>query len=1420
MIKKFTKRMIVLSLLVMTGLSFAKAQTWVPGSGPYGGDITCITHNSSFLFAGAGTNTNGKGVFRSSDNGNVWESSSTGFSPLPLGKNIFGMVAKGDYIFAASFVDYENVPSLSGIYRTSDNGLNWEQLPQVFSNQQPHSVFATDQNAIVAGNPSGCIVTLDNGLTWVTRNSFPGVSGTPNVRALAFSTNYLYAGLSNGKIYRSANYGEVWVEHSAGLSNGGQVQVLVSNGEVVFAGKTNGVFRLIGDGSSWTSELTGLPSSSRNVSSLAIAGDFIYSAGILYASGIYRSEISGSMSWSNTSSSLPDQRISKLYSDGTNVFAGVASVGLYRISDDGENWYSSNNGLCGYNTLRFMPSTDQSYYIVTKGGGQNGMIFKKDNLGNSFTSLGKITNYNSGADDAGPFEYKNLLFISHQGYTYRSDNNGNTWQESGTGILSETHAFYATGDTIFAGCGCYGGVHYSTDDGITWNSTTGITHPQGYAPTVLYIDGNINKIFAGTLNGLFVSVNGGLNWSIAPSSIPQVAINHLLIEGNTIIAGSSVSGIYRSTDNGLTWAPKNSGLGSLTIKALASYGTTVYAGTPLGVFLSENYGDTWQAFNEGFGLVPDIATLLTVDNMLLTNNVLNQGEAILKRQLSGMPPEQPSQVSGLTAPCIGTIESYSVVNQPGVTYSWQVPSGWSIISGAQTNEIQTLVGESNGFVLVTANNGWGSSQASVISVNPTDASPANPGGINGPMMPEYGEIVTYVVALMPEVNYQWSVPADWIILTGQNTNSVTVNVGVQSGEISVFTYTQCGNSIPSTITVTAVDPLAPVIYTVIGGGSYCTGTEGLAIGLSGSETGVVYTLYQNDSPLMVQLTGNGTPLNFGNFTYGTYTVLATNINMSVFMQGVATLTEVESLQVSVNITSSPENICEGETVTFTAITEHGGNPSYNWFVNGYDVNVDQNELSFVPQNGDMVYVVVTSDLVCAEGNPATSNTLVMQVHVATELTVSIQTEATQICEGMEIELIAISNHTESVTFNWYVNGNLLPGISGSSLLLVPQQGDEVYVTVSSLAPCILNNSASSETIIFEVIPQATLMATITADATEVCTGSIVNITSSIINGGTVTTQWYVNGVLSGSNTPVFSFTPQNNDEVYAVVSSDLPCVVGNPATSNTVSFVVLDYLNTSVSIVTDNTQVCDGATVTVTAMPVNGGQPSFQWFVNDQPVGVNQPAYIFEPHNGDVVYVVMSSNLYCAAGNPATSNVIGFSVDQMQSPVVTIEASENPAVNGNLVMFTANYEYGGLPSFEWYVNNLPVGNGSYYAYVPEDGDEIFAIMTSSLECVYHNVDTSNVITMDVIVNVISHEFVRNIELFPNPAQDRINITSSVKFNNVRIYSTLGNIVKSQFFDFDSDFATFELLGLTRGVYFLQLFNNEGLIGIGKFVVNN
>lgn len=713
--RKLLNFLFIIQFLISTGImGELQAQTWEPGVGPYGGDIRAFANNDTYIFAGVGLLQYGKGVFRSADGGISWTPVNNGFPTSPYGKTIYGMLTLGPYVFASTFSNYTNTPPLGSIYRSADNGNNWVQLPVIYSGEQPPSVFATDGIAIAAGNPAGCRVSVDSGMVWEIRSTFPGTS-VKNVKALTFSGGFLYAGLSNGKVYRSSNYGVTWLEHSTGLSTGGQVQALTTDGTDVFVGKTNGICRLINNGNTWTIENTGLPTNARNITSLAIKGDYVYASGTLVTSGIYRSPVQGQVQWVKVSDGLPEQMIRNLHVVNDNLLAGVASLGIFQTSDDGANWAGTNEGLTGYSTLRLTKSQDTILFVTMN----EDMVFRSIDRGNTFEPLGKQENYVRGANSAGPLQYDGAIFLSHFSSSYASYDNGNSWTLTGEGVLGNNNVFYAANDKIYAGCGCVGGVYYSTNKGADWNPTTGIVHPLGYAPSVKVIDGNETRLFAGTLHGMFYSDNQGINWLPVSPALPETEITGIVVSGNKIFAGTGGNGIYKSDNNGNSWTQINSGLGTLTIQSLVISETKLFAGTPIGVYCSENEGLTWFAYNEGYPMLPNIITLTVMDNQLLSNYMTTGDEALYVRTLSGTPPSQPGPISANATPCVGSEESYSIEMVAGVSYSWHFPSDWTIVSGGNTNIVTVLVGSVSGIALVTPSNGWGVGPAQFLLVNPT-----------------------------------------------------------------------------------------------------------------------------------------------------------------------------------------------------------------------------------------------------------------------------------------------------------------------------------------------------------------------------------------------------------------------------------------------------------------------------------------------------------------------------------------------------------------------------------------------------------------------------------------------------------------------------------------------------------------------------
>src|SRR5262249_40850615 len=114
--------------------------------------------------------------------------------------------------------------------------------------------------------------------------------------------------------------------------------------------------------------------------------------------------------------------------------------------------------------------------------------------------------------------------------------------------------------TLFAGTALISPILKTTDGGATWSEA----HYGAEPPVVIYamaIDPqNSSTVYAGALNGLFKSTDGGTNWS-APArtfgSITSLAIDRQ--NPSTVYAGGP-NGLFKSTDGGTTWSAAGAGL--------------------------------------------------------------------------------------------------------------------------------------------------------------------------------------------------------------------------------------------------------------------------------------------------------------------------------------------------------------------------------------------------------------------------------------------------------------------------------------------------------------------------------------------------------------------------------------------------------------------------------------------------------------------------------------------------------------------------------------------------------------------------------------------------------------------------------------------------------------------------------------------
>ncbi|MEI6899229.1 MAG: FISUMP domain-containing protein, partial [Bacteroidota bacterium] len=609
--------------------------------------------------------------------------------------------------------------------------------------------------------------------------------------------------------------------------------------------------------------------------------------------------------------------------------------------------------------------------------------------------------------------------------------------------------------------------------------------------------------------------------------------------------------------------------------------------------------------------------------------------------------------------------------------------------------------------------------------------------INGPVVvcANTAGVIYSIDPLYAATGYHWCVSGNLTITSGQNSTSVTVNVGpvVGTDTISVYGINSCDNGFPKSMIITVDLRPVPVIT---GPDTVCTGDTAVFY-TSGGMINYLWSVSPGGN-----IVAKGTPAD------STVSVIWTSggvhwVKVNYLSGGCASLLPTQKTvwvnagpAVSLTIAASANPVCTGTSVTFTATPINPGtSPAYQWKVNGINIGSNNPIYTYTPLNGDVITCILTSDELCASGNPALSNSISMVVYSVLPAGVSIGVSGNSVCAGTTVTFTATPvNGGSSPFYQWKVNA-INAGINNPNYSYIPSNGDIVTCVMTSDLLCASGNPATSNSIMMIVNPNLPVSVAIASLSNPFCPGNSVTFTATPTNGGTAPFyQWKVNGFTAGANNPVYNYFPNNGDIVTCVMNPNIACPTGNPANSNIIMMIENTSSPVSVSINVSTNPVCSGSSVTFTAAPINGGvTPGFQWKVNGINAGTNNSIYSYVPVNGDVVKCILTSSLVCAAGNPATSNSIPMVVNPIMPVSIAINASANPVCAGTTVNFSATPTNGGtIPFYQWKVNGLNVGlNNSTYSYIPVNGDLVTCILTSNVTCPTGNPATSNTITMGV-----------------------------------------------------------------------------------------
>lgn len=243
----------------------------------------------------------------------------------------------GRYLFAGT--------EGGGIFRSTDNGEQWSAIDTTILNLHA-MVFAFKGTDLYAGTfQNGILHSTDRGTTWNPLQSEPFDDW---VAALALPDSIIFAGANygsgpgiiSGRLWRSANNGQSWMQRNSGFDHG-SVNMMKTVGSSIFLGTSTGLSFSTDYGESWHKTSFGVVNMP-DVTAMTISEATLF---VGCGSGVFRSTDSGKVWVAGNPGSLSGFGVSSLVSAYGVLFAGTWSGGVFLSSDKGDNWMSINNGL-------------------------------------------------------------------------------------------------------------------------------------------------------------------------------------------------------------------------------------------------------------------------------------------------------------------------------------------------------------------------------------------------------------------------------------------------------------------------------------------------------------------------------------------------------------------------------------------------------------------------------------------------------------------------------------------------------------------------------------------------------------------------------------------------------------------------------------------------------------------------------------------------------------------------------------------------------------------------------------------------------------------------------------------------------------------------------------------------------------------
>ncbi len=496
---------------------------------------------------------------------------------------------------------------------------------------------------------------------------------------------------------------------------------------------------------------------------------------------------------------------------------------------------------------------------------------------------------------------------------------------------------------------------------------------------------------------------------------------------------------------------------------------------------------------------------------------------------------QPVDRSICSTPATGTTFPVTATNTGG-TYQWQVSTNnggsWTNISndgfysGTTTATLTlssaiTPLFDRYMYRLLLSNNAYKCSPliSDAATLRVSGSVPTISGSVSGDaVVCPNATGLGYSISDVPSaISYTWTVPAGWTILSGQNTNAVTVSSGIAGGNVSVTATNACGTG-PAVSLATSINTPVPT-FTAPVSGSACQSVDVTYTTQSG-KTNYIWSI-GGTAGVDYTVTSGGGSTNYNLvikwLTTGSKTVTVNYTSGGC--QGVTPASKTITVNANAIILTQPVNplaICAVAGTVTMSITASGSITSYRWQIST-DGGTSWSDLSDISPysntatntltitnpgaglNNALYHCVVTGSC-----GAVTSNSATLTINSAPAAPAAITGTAIQ-CPGLTLQGYSIAAVPDATTYTWAVPaGWTITGGTGTTGITVTTgaAGQNGNITVTSGNSCG-TSAASTLNVLVDSRPVPLLTGT-----NAVCIGAIEIYSSDVSNSGYT---WNVTG---------------------------------------------------------------------------------------------------------------------------------------------------------------------------------------------------------------------------------------------------------------------------------------------------------------------